>query len=291
MTYKVDIGIACGGTQIPNWWNAVFGRLLQEQQRGVEIGQFLAIGSALPDHNKNYTIGDPVQKRRLELTDANRQVITHGFMEGAPSGWKADYIFWIDDDTVFPDATLSHLLSLGKDFVAGLYFNANPPYNPIAYFKNKTMIGYSPLYNYPRGSLMQVDSVGMGCTLIHRRVYEAIRANYRMFQRPNGSLFPIHKDDVKQSGFNLPQDERGDFFVHSGWAHMKVVEIDKEDDRAFPYYSMEYGRTEDHHFCEMAVRSGFRPWVDTTIECEHWKYKATVAEQYHQAVLEKEGLE
>ena len=89
----VDIGIACNINQTWQWWATVMQMLLSEEKKGnIEIGQLRTVGSAVPDHNKNNIIGD--SKRRMRLTDYNRQEVTKGFLSG-----EADWIFWLDDDT------------------------------------------------------------------------------------------------------------------------------------------------------------------------------------------------
>ena len=291
-TPRIDIGIACSAHQTPNWWGGVFGALFQEIQRGTFfLGQLIAVQSALPEFNKNHSVGGifaPAdQKRRNDLTDANREVITGTFLTGAESGAKADYIFWIDDDTVPPDGTISQLLRLEKPFCAGLYFNTNPPYNPIAYNKVEESGGYRHLWDYDPGSIIQVDCVGMGCTLIHRSVYEKIIEEFTVFQRPTGSLFPMHKSliwpelDPVLNG--VPKT-----YVKGDVLHMKLVQPEPENTRLFPFYVSEYGRTEDMHFCELAAQVGFKPWIDTTIVCEHWKHKCGTYEQYQQEVVKRE---
>src|SRR3972149_654471 len=114
MIPRIDIGFACSAHQTPSWWLGVFTMLVREMQRGTfEMGQFLGVQSASPEFNKNRDVGGIFapenEKRRNELTDANREVVTGWFLTGAPSGAKADYVFWIDDDTVPPDGTISSL--------------------------------------------------------------------------------------------------------------------------------------------------------------------------------------
>jgi hypothetical protein len=291
-TQTVDIGIACSNNQLPGWWNGVFGSLLADAQRGIEIRQILSISSALPDHNKNNTVGvlawQAEQKDRMKRTDVNRNEISKRFMSGGSDG-PADWLFMIDDDTVPPHGTLSHLLGLDKDFVAGLYFNSNPPYNPIAYMRNREGFGYYALYDYPHGALTQVDSVGMGCTLIHRSVFERIIDGHSVFSRPNGSLYPVHKSkiiDNKIKGL----DAHGEEYVSGGYLVTKLDKLEEGDNRTWPFYSMEYGRTEDHHFCELAENVGIKPWIDTRIHCDHIKTKAMTYERYREAVNERNGL-
>jgi len=290
MSYKVDVGIPCSASQHPTWWSSLLGNLLQETQRGIELGQIMAVSSALPDHNKNAMIGGSINvelnetKKRNELTDSNRAAISRRFLTGdEDAGWKADWIFWIDDDTVIPEKALTSLLEREKDFIAGLYFNANPPKNPIAYVRNKEGIGYHALYDYPTGSLIQVDSVGMGCTLIHRSVFEKIMAAHRIYTRPNGSCIAIHKDKIKELTFGpklsslLNGEEEA---LIDGYYVVRAKDPDPDDTRAWPFYAMEYGRTEDHHFCEMAAAVGVRPWVDTTITCGHIKPQSVGYQDY-----------
>lgn len=299
---KVDIGIACSANQHLSFWGNLMGVLLQEQQRGIEIGQIMTIGSALPDWNKNDILGGtelkPLanvnEKGRNEKTDANRGLISHRFLGGSPeSEWKADWIMWFDDDVVVPVGVISSLLALEKDAVAGLYFNGNPPYNPIAYFRAKDGIGYEALYDYPYGSLMSVDSVGMGCTLVHRSVFEKIMDAYTVYVRPNGSLMPVLKSNVNPvvQGWDVGSIANGKSeSVVGGYFVQKVQPPAEDDKRAFPFFSMEYGRTEDHHFWELAAAVGVRPWVDTTITCGHVKHRATEYKQYKEYLNERKSL-
>ena len=298
---KVDIMVACGPHQTNNWWSPVMGMLLGEQKAGrVEIGALRTVSSAVPDHNKNHNLttnprGDchggqapsqwnPEEKRRGSLTDANRVTAAHGFLDGS-----SEWIFCMDDDTVPPKGVISHLVGLGRELVGGVYYNNKPPYNPIAYYRRPDGL-YSALYDYTHGALLEMDSIGMGCTLIHRSVFERIMAGHTLFQRPNGSLMVVENSQVVTVGglVNLVVAEPGEQVVLTDGERFVFEQSvqplpDEEDNRAWPFFALEYGRTEDHHFCELAAHVGIRPYLDTAVVCEHWKPQATTRQDYKQA--------
>jgi hypothetical protein len=300
---KVDVAVACAGMQSPDWWSPWAAMLLEAQKTGeVDIVHLWALQSALPDHNKNHCISDSLnptktegqgiapdtEKRRNDKTDANRVEITRRFLE-----FDSDWIFWVDDDTVPPLGALTHLLSLGRDFVAGLYYYNKPPHNPIAYIRREGSPYYDPIWNFPYGTLMPVDSVGMGCTLIHRSVYERIMQNFTVVMRPNGSLAPIRNDLITGE---LTQFKEGTLAevpqprIENGNMVIPVWTPEVDDNRPWPFYAMEYGRTEDHHFCEMAIQSGARPYIDSTVNCQHWKMKPADRLNYKREWMSREGI-
>jgi hypothetical protein len=290
---KVDIAISTYGQAPSEWWSKVMGNLLQEQKNGLDIGRIHAVSSALPDHNKNYLIDDrrgvapPEMKGRNEKTDANKSAIVGASANGVPQvgGFlhgDADYVFFMDDDTVPPDGAIMQLVDLGREVAGGLYFLAKPPHNPIAYYRQEDGL-YAALWRYVPGALQEVDSIGMGCTLVHRSVYEKLMDEYEVFERPTGSLMPILRSKVHG---RVSRTMRTETEVKNGVLHMPVTPMEEGEKRPWPFYSMEFGRTEDHHFCELINDIGIRPMLDTTIVCDHWKLKA-VNRVAHKAMVDQ----
>ena len=49
-----------------------------------------------------------------------------------------------------------------------------------------------------------------------------------------------------------------------------------------PFFALEYGRTEDFHFCELTKASGVQMWAHTGVECPHWGDAPIGRDQFEQ---------
>jgi len=82
---------------------------------------------------------------------------------------KSDYLFFVDDDQVFPPDTLDKLLAHNKDVVGGVYMTKYEKQEPvIEYLDDKR----------PQG-LFKVKAIGTGCLLIKTDVFKKIPQNYK----------------------------------------------------------------------------------------------------------------
>lgn len=83
-----------------------------------------------------------------------------------------DWLFFIDADCAPPPEALDRLLSHGVDFVSGvvLTWKDGGPV-PVALRWNEERTGYRPVYGH---GLTEVDATTLACTLLSRRLVEAI---------------------------------------------------------------------------------------------------------------------
>lgn len=233
---KVSIGIPCYGAQEAKWWSQLVNNIAQ-LSKTIDLGEILVSDSMATDHNRN--------------------LIVENFLKT-----DSDWLFWIDADTVIPIGTIERLLSTKKKFISGLYYAKHQPHNPIAYFSNGCSYKSINQNNvWERGEILEVDSVGFGCMLTHRSIFEDIKKNYIVKQIVGSGITLIHKDDISES---LPDLEPG---LHASILVQKVT--DPEFEPKFPYFALEFGRTEDIWFTEKAKRVGYKVYVDTSIECGH----------------------
>lgn len=252
MKSKVVIGVPCYGDQNPEWWAQ------------------LAINTAI--WSQEYELMLIVANTMA--TDHNRNDITDRFLKS-----DAEWLFWIDADTVVPSAAIQRLMGLGKTLASGLYYGKNPPHNPIAYVKwNNAYKSIEGTQSWEVGEILPVDASGMGCMLTHRSVYEDIKKDFKILQRVNGGLMPVHKNDIEG---DLQTSHEHDGKVYRGQLRTRMVEPTIEDMK-YPFFGLEFGRTEDIWFFELASRVGHKVWLDTGLECGHLRPKAFTGADYRE---------
>lgn len=84
------------------------------------------------------------------------------------------WVLFLDDDVIPPGDVFSRLLRHGQDVVSGLYYRRQEPICPVAMkLDDKGQAQWVTNWS-PPDSLLEVDLVGAGCLLIHRRVLEAM---------------------------------------------------------------------------------------------------------------------
>ena len=129
-----------------------------------------------------------------------------------------DYLLSVDSDIVPPPETLEKLLAHNKKIIGALCYSSDT--NGIPYpliMKKKEGVGYEVDRNIR--ALMEVDAFAIGCSLIHRSVFEKIKIPFR-----------------------YEYDKLGKCLL-----------------------------SEDFHFCEVAKKSGYKIYVDTSLQCSHFR--------------------
>jgi hypothetical protein len=233
---KISVGIASYGLQSPTWWMSLAILLVRMQKSGIQVALVNASSMA---------------------TDYNRNEIVRLFLES-----DADYLFWLDTDNIITYDGLCRLIENRKPLVTGLYHLKKPPYTPVAYIRNEDGYGYVPIRNYRLGEIIPIDMAGMGACLTHRSVYERIAETHLVLERTNGALFTVPKASVRGTF-----EAKGTPWVENGIYHEPVRPY--TGNRPFPFFYLEYGRTEDVIFYEMAKAAGIQPYVDTGVQVTH----------------------
>lgn len=109
---------------------------------------------------------------------------------------EGDWLFVVDTDMGFAPDTLDRLLEAAdpveRPMVGALCFAQREvvpdgcggfrcvPMPTLFSWRNlgKQASGFSPIVEWPRDELVPVDGTGMACVVIHRRVFQAIKAKY-----------------------------------------------------------------------------------------------------------------
>ena len=92
---------------------------------------------------------------------------------------NADWVWFVDDDMMFPINHLERLLIHDVPLVASLYLNRKPPFGPMAYnstkvIDNKQVWATVSLNGAPETGLVEIIAAGTGGMLIKTDVFRAI---------------------------------------------------------------------------------------------------------------------
>jgi hypothetical protein len=100
---------------------------------------------------------------------------------------KEDWFLFVDSDMVFTPFEFDVLCEAAHSdkapVVGGLCFAQDgrigpfPGLMPTLYLNAGNGGGYSPIWNYPSNKLVEVDATGAAFLLIHRKVFETIKAD------------------------------------------------------------------------------------------------------------------
>src|ERR1044072_9050539 len=138
--------------------------------------------------SKEYEIRDIIASGVM-TADHNRNVIVNEFLKS-----DAEWLFWVDSDTLVPVGALVRMLTHRRTLVSGLYYGKNPPHPPIAYTVfNGAFPPIDRVVKWEKAEIINVDACDMGRMLTQRSVVEDILANYEVFMIPGGGVDPVHK--------------------------------------------------------------------------------------------------
>lgn len=97
-------------------------------------------------------------------------------------GYGCKWILMLDTDVCPPGDAVTKLISRNQPIVSGLYWMKQPPYAPVAMRRvpqkqpdGKVKQVLSPVAGWMPWEMLEVDAVGMGCCLIHSRVFRAFQ--------------------------------------------------------------------------------------------------------------------
>lgn len=264
---KVALCMPIYGYQSANFWVPFTREVADSFQHGVHFSKFFSATTM--------------------ATDKNRNEIVRQFLES-----DLEWSYWHDADNINPAWAASQLLqtAITGDYkiATGIYFLKAKPYAPVIY-RRQPDGRYDALENWSRGEIVEVDAAGMNCVLIHRSVFEDIKKNYRVVQRlHSGGLVPVHKDDIQGDLFDSQYDER-EGKVIDGVFYQRVIEPATKTN--VPFFFMEYNRTEDMAFFEMARRLDYKIAADTRVECGHLREVEIAMKDHAEAMSEQEDEE
>jgi len=152
-----------------------------------------------------YTTGGQVGHNRCKLVDQ--------FLKT-----NCEWLFFVDTDTLPPFDALE-MTKNGKDICSGIYFQwqgGECVLNPLVYKRDGNDFdtnSYRIFNDTSDEDIVEVDAVGAGCLLIHRKVFEPMKKPYFLFEYTNEGLLKTGEDfyfcqKAQKAGFKIWIDRK-----------------------------------------------------------------------------------
>lgn len=118
-------------------------------------------------------------------------------------------LLFMDVDQVYPQDTITKLLSHRLPVVGGKVCRRYPPFDPI--LMKLTDEGYQLIDDYAPGSLVSVDATGTGCILYDMEVFRKLPKPWFKFQKNPENGMTIGEDiffcqTLKKAGYDIYVD-------------------------------------------------------------------------------------
>ena len=151
-------------------------------------------------------IKDSPKDTRINNIISGRNIIREEFLKGG-----YEYLFFLDSDVIIPADTIEKLLSWKQNLITGVYLVAKhikgKPYALPCLFKHlgNGMNQQFSLKEVQKEGLVEIDSAGLGCCLIHRNVLKDITFRNIGESKTGGEDFAFFID-AKEKGFQAYAD-------------------------------------------------------------------------------------
>lgn len=124
------------------------------------------------------------------------------------------WLLFLDDDVIPPPDVFARLAQHNVDIVSGLYYRRQEPICPVAMLRDdKGQSQWVTSWN-PPDSRIEVDLVGAGCLLLHRRVLERMP--------PPWFVWEIGKEDLDPKENRQKMSEDFAFCIRAKAAGFKI---------------------------------------------------------------------
>lgn len=140
---------------------------------------------------------------------------------------RAEWLLMVDSDEQLGLDTFDKLIDAAHDterpIVAGLYFGAwpgdyYPTAMPLIFDAVPGSSRHLPILDYPSDEVIEIDSAGTGCLLVHRSVFEKFQANATEHQGEDWCWFmdmPVNGDWFSEDHYFCSRARSLGFKIHA----------------------------------------------------------------------------